>query len=123
MVYCFRMTESEFWDRLEFRICTELQGSPQKPLNWLWCDGLVADRYEFTADPPRIEGRAWFGQTGNEQWTFTLTLPRAIHSMDDIDWTTLMPAQDDHGWLRVDEARKVLRINATMSQLQIEENG
>jgi hypothetical protein len=103
--------EEDFWSRLEFRITRELSGFEDRQLRACWCDGLVADEYELHGAQPRIRGRAWCGPSGQERWTFTLLLDRAVGNRDLIDWSTLLPADDVTGWLIPEPQAETMTID------------
>src|SRR5262245_26832805 len=71
--------ETDFWARLEFRICAEFHGFEYEHLRWYWCDGLVAEQYDLLSKDPCIRGRAWRGPSGQETWRFVLLLDTATH--------------------------------------------
>jgi hypothetical protein len=113
--------EPEFWGRLEYRICAELEGFEDDQLRWYWCDGLVPDRYDRHGGHWHISGRAWIetrnkpgrGQrrdSRQEPWTFTL-IARHPGDRDAIDWDQLLPSDQLTGWLTPDPASKTLKID------------
>ena len=91
--------ERDFWAALEFRICAEFDGFEDRLLRHYWCDGLIPDDYDLQADEPCIRGLAYCGQTGQEQWRFTLLIGSSVSSPKEIDWTSLLPPDDMTGWL------------------------
>jgi O-acetyl-ADP-ribose deacetylase len=97
------MPEAEFWGRLENRVCRELAAMPAKELRALWCDGFVPVEYLLDDPAPRIAGRAWIGRDGQGEWEFTLLLPRPAGGREEIDWASLLPAEDMTGWLDVEQ--------------------
>ena len=106
------MTESQFWLCLEYRLCTEFKGLPEKNLRRLWCDGLVPQEY-FLDDPePRIVGRPWIadGRSGQQQWEFTLFLPRPVQSHSEVNWASLYLAENVTRWLGIDTFSKRLEF-------------
>lgn len=103
------MTESEFWARLELRICHELSGL-KDPRRYMWCDGLTPEVYAFDALPPYIAGVAWFGQSGQEQWTFRLMLPSGPRSRVEIEWSALLPPEGVTWWLTLQSDERMLVI-------------
>lgn len=105
------MEEQEFWRRLEFRIGAEFQGFADKTIRYHWCDGLVAEEYDFGAAPPQIRGFAWCGGTGSEHWRFTLFLAPETRSRAAIDWSALLPADESTGWLLPDTQEKSMSID------------
>jgi hypothetical protein len=91
--------ERTFWESLEFRICREFAGFKDGDLRANWCDGLVPDEYDLRSGQPAIRGMAYCGHSGQERWRFTLLLGDDVGSRPDIDWTSLLPADDVTGWL------------------------
>lgn len=104
------MTESDFWTSLEYRICSEMSGMRERSLKNHWCDGLVATQLHLQGRP-RITGMAWFGETGQEEWGFTLYLRRRYRSRGEIVWATLLPGEYLTGWLEIDLKEKHLRMD------------
>lgn len=104
------MEEQEFWFRLEFRICAEFRGFADNQLRYHWCDGLVAEEYDFCAAQPEVRGLAWCGGTGQERWQFMLILAPETRSREAIDWSALLPADELTGWLLPDTQAKSMRI-------------
>lgn len=106
------MDESQYWTNLEYRVTRELQGMRDNRVRFLWCDGFSAEEYLVSDVPPRINGRVWIcgGQRQNE-WTFTMALPRAVSSRDAIEWEVLLPPDRVTEWLAVDTARGHINID------------
>jgi hypothetical protein len=48
--------ESEFWLRLERRICAEFEGFDDRQLRWYWCDGLSAEEYDLLCEINQARG-------------------------------------------------------------------
>jgi len=48
------MSESDYWERLEFRLCGEFAGMADRRLAFLWCDGFMPQWYLLTDPSPRI---------------------------------------------------------------------
>ena len=46
------MNEADYWVSLEFRVCREFAGMPEKLLRGLWCDGFVPDRRSVLPNCP-----------------------------------------------------------------------
>src|SRR5437762_2845589 len=46
-----RVTEGEFWARLERRVTTELAGFDERRLRYLWCDGVAPAGYLLSDNP------------------------------------------------------------------------
>ncbi len=105
------MLESEYWSALEYRLCREFQGLPDKHLRYLWCDGLLPTEYLLAGPSPRIKGRAWICQ-GHQQdeWDVTLFLNRPVESPSQIDWSSLLPPENVTRWLAVDLPSKRIEM-------------
>jgi hypothetical protein len=106
------MNESDYWARLEYRVCHELDGLRRTVARPYWCDGFSPTRYILNGPSPRILGRAWMGvgHRHQEQWEFTLMLGRPFASPEDIDWPALLPPPDATRWLTVEPDHKHLTI-------------
>jgi hypothetical protein len=105
--------ESDFWTRLEFRICSELRSSDEGHLRYYWCDGLLPGRRARQGGKLHITGHAWIGQhkqSGQELWTFTL-LASSDADPEDVDWRELLPAEHLTGWLTLEPGDKALTID------------
>ncbi len=65
------MSEAEFWVTLEYRLCDELAGMPERGLPYLWCDGFIPDRYLLDENPPRVTGKVWICNGRRQaEWDF-----------------------------------------------------
>ena len=105
------MDEAYYWERLEYRISREFAGMSERRLRWLWCDGFIPGQYLISESPPRIVGRAWICDGPSQhEWEFTLFLPRRAESRDEIEWVSLLPAEDVTRWLALDLAGKRIQI-------------
>src|SRR5262249_28688381 len=62
IVFERRMTESEFWRSLEWRICRELEGMTDNALRHMWCDGVRGEIMRPEAGPAHIYGTIWIGK-------------------------------------------------------------
>jgi hypothetical protein len=91
--------ERDFWEALEYRICREFRGFEDARLRFIWCDGLIPEEYDLRADEPCVRGRAYCGMSGQEIWQFTLLIGASVNSPAQIDWPSLLPADDVTGWL------------------------
>ena len=105
------MEEQAFWTSLEYRICAEFEGFADRQLRYCWCDGLVPQEYDLDGVEPQISGMAWCGQTGQEQWQFTLILGQRATAREHINWPALLPSDQLTGWLTPDPQNKTLRID------------
>jgi len=105
------MTEADYWQHLEYRVCREFAGLENKALRFFWCDGFIPKRY-FVDDPlPRITGLAWIGSAPkSEEWAFELVLSGAVPRREDVVWDALMPPEDATGWLSIDVDERRIRI-------------
>jgi hypothetical protein len=103
------LNESRYWAALEYRICREFAGMAADHLRYLWCDGLIPERYDLDGPAPCIRGRAWVcNGPRQEPWEFTLYLPAAVGSRERIDWPALLPPEGVTRWLALD--RRARRI-------------
>jgi hypothetical protein len=53
------MDEKSFWVSLEFRLCHEFAGLPDRRHQYFWCDGFIPSQYLLDDPRPRITGKAW----------------------------------------------------------------
>lgn len=104
------MTENEYFDHLEYRVCRELAGMRDAALRDWWCDGLVADAFDVVGRRCRVTGRAWVGRDGQECWQFALYLGPA-RPREQIDWAAVLPPEDVTGWLSMDFRTKFMKLN------------
>ncbi len=106
------MQECDYWPALEFRLCGELQGMPEKWQRRYWCDGFEPDEYLIDEDSPRISGHVWLGVGSKDQvrWTFSLLLPKRYRTSEEIKWLSLLPPDNVTCWLALDPQRKHLEI-------------
>ncbi len=101
------MQESEFWSRLEYRLCREMASG-------YWCDGIGPGILIEHQDSSQIQGFAFVGKSPNcEEWRFTMQLPKSATSLQTIDWEGLFPPEDCHGWLTIDIQHKQLHIDTS----------
>lgn len=106
------MTETEFWARLEYRVCREFAGQSDRALRHVWCDGFLPREYHLEGPHPRIAGRAWIGNGPRQsEWEFVLFLPRACDSVEGIDWAALLPPDNVTNWLALDVPGERLQID------------
>lgn len=106
------MDEREYWLRLEYRVCRELDGLRHTEARPYWCDGFEPSRYVLDGRQPRVIGHVWMGigPRFQERWGYTLLLDRPVRSAEEIDWSVLLPPEDVTRWLTVDPGRKVVVI-------------
>jgi len=93
------MNEREFWDRLEWRVCSELAQFEDKRLRSLWCDGFIPECVEHDDGAVFVVGHAWFGNDGRTPFTLLLGGPHA--SRETADWAALLPSEDETEWLGI----------------------
>lgn len=107
------MTESEIWNRLEYRLCKGIAGLKELQFRGIWCDEFIPLDYLFDAAVPCIKGRVWICK-GDEQveWTFLLLLPAHIRSIESINWNELLPPDDTTRWLSIDEHTQQVEIDS-----------
>jgi hypothetical protein len=97
------VTERDYWQRLEFRLCRELEGMEENSLRFLWCDGFIPQQYLVDDPDPRITGLAWICNGPRQaRWEFTLLLDHTVSTREDIQWDLLLPPDEVTGWLAVD---------------------
>ena len=119
------MDAQGFWDHLEFRVCREIDGLRRTDFRGLWCDGFLPDALEFTDGRPEIAGKVWMGRggtTGQELWRFSLLLPRDVKTEADVDWASLLPAEDATGWLVLDKSRQYMKIDPSAAHPDLQLN-
>lgn len=104
------MNEADYWSHLEYRISRELGGLREKGRGILWCDGVMPEVFELDGPRPRLLGRAYCGEGGQDEWTFELLLPQCYQSREAIDWQALLPPDDVTRWLYFDRERRFLQI-------------
>lgn len=109
------MDESEFWTKLERRICGELANMRDPAWRYWWCDGFrlrIVDR-----EKGEITGRVWMVQGMNQQdWSFRLSLRKLSSEEERIDWSALLPAEHETRWLSMDLAKKHVTIEPELGQ-------
>jgi hypothetical protein len=112
------MNEEQFWVELEFRVSREMQGLEDCKRFGLWCDGFVPERCVLEDAPGKIFGRVWIGFGPEEQapWQFKLTLSDSAAGPRNISWRKLLPPEEMTGWLEVDFADKLLKIEPGAAQ-------
>jgi hypothetical protein len=84
---------------------------PEDRLRYLWCDGFLPGQYLLDGNRPRITGTAWIcNGLKQDEWRFTLFLPRRVAAPHEIEWASLLPPQDVTRWLAVDQQAKCIQI-------------
>jgi len=105
------MTEEYFWVSLEYRLCDEFAGLPERRYQYFWCDGFCPSHYALDGPSPRSTGICWICNGPKQaEWSFTLLLPNPYGSREEIDWATLRPPEGVTRWMSFDERRKYLEI-------------
>jgi hypothetical protein len=107
------LDEDSFWSALEWRVCRDFAGMRDGHLRDYWCDGFSSGWLRLDEVPQRIEGTAWIGdrRTLPVEWKYTVVLTRPVASRDDVDWESLLPAENTTRWLSLDPRRKRLEID------------
>ena len=105
------MTEKEYFNRLEFRICREFGGMRETHLRATWCDGFIPEVITFLGNHTRITGRVWlvFGKK-EECWDFSLLIGGNAANRNEIAWESALPDEDVTGWLSLDFDKRFMRI-------------
>lgn len=110
------MDEKHFWGSLEFRLCREFAGLPERRYQYFWCDGFAPSEYILDGPSPRITGRCWICNGPQQaEWSFVLLLPRPFGSRVEIDWAALFPAENATRWMMFDESRQYLEIDPAVA--------
>jgi hypothetical protein len=110
------MSEGDFWVALEFRICHEFAGQPERRHQYLWCDGVTPIQYMLAGPSPRIMGRCWIcNGPRQDEWEFALVLPRPYVSREEIDWSSLLPPKDMTRWMAFDEIRRYIEMEPAVA--------
>ena len=104
--------EQDFWSRLEFRVCREIEKMPAFRRQQLWCDGFISEDYLLDRSPGLITGVVWIGSGScQEQWTFRLLLPSSSSSASQVAWSEILPQEEVTGWLGVNANKKELKVD------------
>jgi hypothetical protein len=110
------MDEAYFWGSLEFRLCREFAGMPERRFRYLWCDGFAPSEYILDGPSPRITGRCWICNGPRQaEWEFTLFLNQPVGSCEEIDWTSLLPAENVTRWMPLDEGRRYIEVEPAVA--------
>jgi hypothetical protein len=105
------MVESDYWVNLEFRVCRELAGMRDNHLRFWWCDGFIPEHYCLDGPSPCIKGQAWIcNGPGQERWEFALFLNHPVASRDELDWESLLPAENVTRWLALDQRGRRIQM-------------
>jgi hypothetical protein len=110
------MDEAHFWVSLEFRLCREFAGLPERRYRSFWCDGFIPSEYNVDGPSPRITGRCWICDGPLQaEWDFALLLPRPSGSREEISWAALNPAENVTRWMSFDEGRRYIEIELAVA--------
>ena len=74
------MNDDEFWTRLEFDASRWLENSDEKTLRRFWIDGFVPETITNTKHGADVEGTAWVGIGGRDQYQyhFVVSVPQKM---------------------------------------------
>lgn len=118
-----RVTESDYWPSLEYRLCREFAGLADRHLQYFWCDGFIPSEYRLESQRPVIIGRVWICNGPKQmEWEFTLLLPAQFTSLGQIDWASLLPAENMTRWLSIDLIGKRIAIEPAVAVRDREQN-
>jgi hypothetical protein len=110
------MSEADFWVSLDFRLCREFAGLPDRRFQYLWCDGLIPHEYLLDNSQPRITGTAWIcNGPAQDEWAFALLLPRRFGSREEVHWAGLLPAEGMTRWMAFDADRQYIEIEPAVA--------
>ena len=110
------MGEADFWVSLEFRLCHEFAGLPERRYQYFWCDGFVPNESVLDGPSPRIMGRCWICNGPQQaEWEFVLLLPGPVRSREEIDWASLLPPHNVTRWMAFDEDRRYIEIEPAVA--------
>ena len=105
------LDERSFWLDLEYRLCDEFRGLSERRYHCFWCDGFIPGNYRLDDPRPQITGKAWICDgPKQDEWDFTLLLPRRFASREEIDWESLLPPDEVTRWMAFDEGRRYIEI-------------
>jgi hypothetical protein len=109
------MDEASFWGSLEYRLCREFAGLPERRYQYFWCDGFIPRNYVLDGLSPRITGQCWICNGNNQEWEFTLLLPAPVGSREEIDWAALHPPENVTRWMSFNEERRYIEIEPAVA--------
>ena len=98
--------DKEFWTRLEYDVSRWLGGSDDKTLRRFWIDGFLPESATDTKRGADVEGMAWVGIGGSEQYQyrFVVSVPqKMLHRRETFSIERLS----------LDEAQQTLQIEVT----------
>ena len=109
----------EFCNRLEYRICHELEKSTDPELKGFWCDGVswfpTEDQLtkKHVNDKRNIETKAWIGKTGQTEFQATIHFgQKALGKYSKgLELTETMPELESNSeWIEIDLENKTIEI-------------
>jgi hypothetical protein len=110
------MTERDFWDSLEYRLCQEFAGLPERRHQSFWCDGFLPQEYFLDDCPPRITGKVWICDGPKQKlWQFVLILRTTVTQREEIDWAAILPEVNVTKWMSFDEDACYLEIEPAVA--------
>jgi hypothetical protein len=110
------MDEKSFWVSLEFRLCYEFAGLPERRYQYFWCDGFIPSQYLLDHPRPQIMGKVWIcNGPAQDEWDFALLLPRPFGAREEIDWASLRPPKDVTRWMAFDEGHRYIEIEQAVA--------
>lgn len=74
------MGDEGFWNQLEYEASHWLASSDDKKLRRFWIDGFIPESITNTKHGADIEGKAWVGSGGREQYQyrFVISVPQKM---------------------------------------------
>ena len=119
-----RVDENSFWVSLEFRLCHEFMGLPERRYHYFWCDRFIPSQYVLDGPSPRITGRCWICNGPRQaEWEFALLLPRPFGSREEIDWASLLSPSNVTRWMAFDECYRYIEIEPAVAVPDLAEGG
>jgi hypothetical protein len=118
------MDEEEYWSSLEFRLCREFEGISDERFQKLWCDGFIPVQYLIRDSIPKILGTVWIVRVQRQmEWRFELFLPQRVNSIEEIEWSSLLPPINQTKWLAVDWENQLIQIEPSVAIPDLEPGG
>ena len=104
------INDTEFWARLEYDASHWLGNSDDKTLRRFWIDGFLPDSITDTKYGADVEGTAWVGIGGSEQfqYRFIVSVPQKMLHRDRQTFCIKL--------LSLDETKQTLRIEVAMEK-------
>lgn len=106
------MQQKEFWDRLQLRVTSEIEGlHDENFLSWR-CESFVPIRLGLVGDRQAVIGTVrMIHEKGQSTWHFALILIQIVASMEEIEWKQLLPTVHVTGWLSLNALKKEMKID------------